>query len=66
MKFYKVVTKITDRKDFIYLDGCVEAETRPENEYTETRNADTYVDYFPTKEAAEMFVRTQRRVMFGR
>ena len=66
MKYYKVVTKITARIDFIYLDGYVEAETRHENEYTETRNADTYVDYFPTKEAAEMFVRTQRRVMFGR
>lgn len=66
MKFYKVVTKITARKDFIYLDGFVEAETRPENVYTENGYADTYVDYFPTKEAAEMFVRTQRRAMFGR
>lgn len=66
MKYYKVVTKITARKDFIYLDGYEEAETRPENEYTETKNAETYVDYFPTKEAAETFIRTQRRIMFGR
>lgn len=65
MKFYKVVTRITARIYFIYLDGYVEAETRPGNEHTETRNEETYVDYFLTKEAAEMFVQQQRHAMFG-
>lgn len=58
--YYKVVTKITDRRNSIYLDGEVEAEERPRNTCVETPLCDIYEDYFDTHEEAELFVRTQK------
>lgn len=61
--FYKVVTRITDRRASINYAGEVEAEKRPQNTCTETCIADVYEDFFLTKEEAELFIRTQRRTL---
>lgn len=59
--FYKVVTRITDRKNTITYAGEVQATERPENTCNETPRADIYEDYFETKEEAQLFIRTQRK-----
>lgn|GEM_PF-5008784 len=61
--FYKVVTRITDRKNSIFYAGEVQADQRPENTWEETRQADIYEDYFETYEEAQLFIRTQKKDM---
>ena len=61
--FYKVVTRITDRKNSIFYAGEVQADQRPKNTWGETSQADIYEDYFETYEEAQLFIRTQKKDM---
>lgn len=58
--YYRVVTRITDKKSTICITGKVYADERPENTCTETSRADIYEDYFCSKGEAELFVRSQK------
>lgn len=58
--FHKVVTRITDRRDYIIYAGEVESDKRPQSTFESTKRADNYEDFFDTKEEADLFIRTQR------
>ncbi len=58
--YHKVITIITDRKNIIKYAGTEERENNiGTQEYG--MYEDVYVDYFDTKEEAELFIRTQKK-----
>jgi len=59
--YYKVITRITDRRSSIVFGGEVKCEERPENTCTETAIADIYEDFFESRGEADLFIRTQRQ-----
>ena len=61
--YHVVVTKITDRRNTMRYGGIVKADTLPPCEFTSTAKADTYVDYFESKEEADLFIRTNRQFL---
>ena len=56
MKFYSVVSAFYDNgKTTAFLGDVIEADTIPEESYTELRNRDVYVDWFETRDEALAF-----------
>lgn len=61
--FYKVLTRIGERRSTIFYAGTVEANTKPQNTFTEFLTEDVYEDYFDTESEALAFVAEQRRCL---
>lgn len=59
--FYCVATTIHDNgRATIKLVATQQAEQRPENKCTETRQADYYTDWFDSEQEARQFIKGQR------
>lgn len=63
--YYRVKTIIRDypHSDSIFLDGQVNLDKKPENEFHHALAFDYYVDYFESYKEALVFVAEQRRCL---
>jgi len=61
MKTFYSVTMIVHPHRVGFFTGEKEAETIPQNTCFEGRHADTYTDWFDTKEKAELFIKENQQ-----
>ena len=55
-KYYKVTSKVTSRRAYLFYDGEIEAEKKPEPTFKSLEYYDIYVDYFDTEKDAMDFI----------
>ena len=61
--YYKVVTRIFERRSTIIYEGAVKADERPKTTCEETWLVDIYEDFFDTEEEALQFVEDNRNFL---